>query len=40
MADGTTLAISQVKVGDRVEATDPTTGKTVAATISQVFVRR
>jgi len=27
MADGTTEAISQIKVGDKVEAADPTTGK-------------
>jgi hypothetical protein len=38
MADGTTKAISQVKVGDKVEATDPATGRTVAATVAHLFL--
>ena len=38
MADGTTKAISDVKIGDRVEATDPATGKTVAAIVSHLFL--
>jgi Pretoxin HINT domain len=38
MADGSTKAISQVRVGDKVEATDPATGKTVAATVSHLFL--
>lgn len=38
MADGSAKPISQVKVGDKVEATDPTTGKAVAATVSHLFL--
>jgi hypothetical protein len=38
LASGALVAISQIKVGDKVEATDPTTGKTVAATVSRLFM--
>jgi hypothetical protein len=38
MADGSLLPISKIVVGDKVEATDPTTGKTVAATVSHLFI--
>jgi RHS repeat-associated protein len=38
MADGTTKAISQVRLGDKVEATDPATGNTAAATVSHLFL--
>ena len=38
LADGSTKAIDQVKIGDKVEATDPTTGKTAAQTVTQVWV--
>ena len=38
MANGSVEPISQVKVGDKVESTDPATGKTVSATVSHLFV--
>ncbi len=40
MADGSTKPLDQVKVGDRVEATDPATGKTSAQTVTKVWVNR
>jgi hypothetical protein len=36
MADGTTKAIKYVKVGDRVKATDPKTGKTTVRTVTKL----
>ncbi|MEV6848950.1 polymorphic toxin-type HINT domain-containing protein [Actinoplanes sp. NPDC051411] len=38
MANGSTKRIDQVKVGDRVLATDPVTGKTSAQTVTAVMV--
>lgn len=38
MADGSTKPLDQVKVGDKVEATDPATGKTSAQTVTKVWV--
>lgn len=38
MADGTRKAIEDVKVGDKVIATDPETGEQVAKTVEHVFV--
>jgi|GEM_PF-3597530 len=38
MTDGTTKPLAQVKVGDKVEATDPTTGDTSARTVTKVWV--
>ena len=37
MADGSSLAISQIATGDRVIATDPTTGSTEARQVSAVW---
>ncbi|MFI6393129.1 polymorphic toxin-type HINT domain-containing protein [Nonomuraea sp. NPDC050540] len=37
MADGTTKPIEQVRVGDRVVATDPKTGKTSARPVSALI---
>src|SRR5262249_5807812 len=36
MADGTTLPIKDITVGDKVTATDPVTGKTVAEPVIQL----
>src|SRR5262249_27670933 len=38
MADGTTRAIKGIKVGDKVTATDPTTGKTAAKPVTQLHI--
>jgi len=38
MADGTSKPISQVEVGDKVEATDPASGQNKAATVSHLFL--
>jgi hypothetical protein len=38
MADGTTKPISEVKIGDKVLATDPTTGRTAAQAVTHVIV--
>ncbi|MEO3820196.1 LamG-like jellyroll fold domain-containing protein [Plantactinospora sp. B24E8] len=38
MADGSTRRISEVRVGDRVLATDPTTGRTGAQVVTDVIV--
>jgi RHS repeat-associated protein len=38
MADGSTKPLDDVKVGDKVEATDPATGKTSAQTVTKVWV--
>ncbi|MFF7023439.1 DNRLRE domain-containing protein [Streptomyces klenkii] len=38
MADGTTKPIKDVKVGDKVLATDPTTGKTEARAVDDVII--
>ncbi|WP_370657264.1 Hint domain-containing protein [Frankia sp. ArI3] len=38
MADGTRKRIEEVKVGDRVLATDPTTGRTEVHTVTAVIV--
>jgi Pretoxin HINT domain/Protein of unknown function (DUF1308) len=38
MADGSTKRIEDVKVGDKVLATDPTTGRTEARPVTQVIV--
>lgn len=38
MADGTTTPISEVRVGDLVVATDPTTGRTEAQPVTNVIV--
>jgi hypothetical protein len=38
MADGTSKPISQVRVGDRVLATDPQTGKTQARPVAAIIV--
>lgn len=38
MADETTKRMNDVKIGDKVEATDPATGNTVEATVSRVFL--
>jgi RHS repeat-associated protein len=38
MADGSTKAISKIKAGDKVRATDPTTGKTTNQTVEAVHV--
>lgn len=38
MADGSTKPLDQVKVGDKVEATDTATGKTSAQTVTTVWV--
>jgi hypothetical protein len=38
MADGTAKPISQVRLGDKVEATDPATRKTVAASVLHLFL--
>jgi hypothetical protein len=40
MADGKTKAISDLRVGDRVVATDPTTGKTEARTVTRQHINR
>ena len=37
MADGSTKPISDVNIGDRVEATDPTTGQTAAEGVTDVI---
>ncbi|MEV4754381.1 polymorphic toxin-type HINT domain-containing protein [Micromonospora sp. NPDC049559] len=37
MADGGTKRISEVRIGDRVVATDPTTGRTAAETVTDVI---
>ncbi|MCU7729892.1 polymorphic toxin-type HINT domain-containing protein [Actinoplanes sp. KI2] len=37
MADGTTRPIDQVKLGDKVMATDPTTGRTQARTVTALI---
>jgi RHS repeat-associated protein len=37
MADGSTKRISEVRIGERVEATDPTTGRTGAETVTDVI---
>jgi hypothetical protein len=38
MADGTTKPIDQIEVGDKVEATDTTTGKTTAQAVAKVWI--
>jgi Pretoxin HINT domain len=38
MADGTTKKIKDVKVGDKVLATDPESGKTSARTVTALHV--
>jgi RHS repeat-associated protein len=38
MADGSTKRIEDVKVGDKVLATDPTTGKTKAKAVTQLII--
>lgn len=38
MADGSTKPLDQVKIGDKVEATDPASGKTSAERVTQVWV--
>lgn len=38
MADGSTKPLDEMKVGDKVEATDAATGKTTAQTVTQVWV--
>lgn len=38
MADGTTKPLDEVKVGDKVEATNPKSGKTTAQTVTAVWV--
>ncbi|QLQ35328.1 LamG-like jellyroll fold domain-containing protein [Micromonospora robiginosa] len=40
MADGTTRPIRDVNIGDRVKATDPTTGKTVAKPVTALHLNR
>jgi hypothetical protein len=40
MADGKTKAISEIRVGDKVVATDPATGKTVARTVTWHHINR
>ncbi|MCX5069029.1 polymorphic toxin-type HINT domain-containing protein [Micromonospora lupini] len=37
LADGGSKQISEVRIGDRVEATDPTTGRTAAETVTDVI---
>lgn len=37
MADGTTRPIATIKPGDKVQTTDPVTGKVVIATVSKVY---
>jgi RHS repeat-associated protein len=37
MADGSTKRISDVRIGDRVKATDPTTGRTAAEPVTDVI---
>ena len=38
MADGTTKALTEIRVGEMVEATDTATGKTTARTVSRVWI--
>jgi len=38
MADGSTKPISQIRPGDKVQATDPTTGTTAPQTVTDVWV--
>jgi hypothetical protein len=40
MADGTTKPIDHVKIGDKVTATDPTTGKTSARTVTALHLNQ
>ncbi|WP_204008638.1 LamG-like jellyroll fold domain-containing protein [Virgisporangium aurantiacum] len=40
MADGSTKAIKDVRVGDRVVATDPATGRTEARTVTKQHINR
>jgi hypothetical protein len=40
MANGSTKAIKDVKVGDQVTATDPTTGTTIAEPVTQLHLNR
>ncbi len=40
MADGTTKAIEDIKVGDQVTATDPNTGKTTAQPVTALHLNR
>jgi hypothetical protein len=40
MADGTTKAIEDIKVGDKVTATDPDTGKTTAQPVTALHLNR
>ena len=40
MADGTTKPIGEINIGDKVKATDPTTGKTEAKPVTALHLNR